>query len=197
MNPNNTYSEILQQYPQYMTKDQMYKVCHISKKTCLFLLESGLVPNIDSGKKTRRFKIQTADVIQYLEDRKTNPGLYSPPAGYYSRCTERKREGELVVPLTAKNVSIMRGYFENALATYNDVLTVNQVSAYTGYCTTSVTQWCNKRQLRSFEIKRKYMIPKEYLIDFFASDHFIRISVKSKKHKKLNEQLCNLISSLQ
>lgn len=45
------YNEILQQYPEYITKDQMYRICHISKKTCLFLLESGLVPNIDSGKK--------------------------------------------------------------------------------------------------------------------------------------------------
>lgn len=58
-------NEILQQYPEYITKDQMYRICHISKKTCLFLLESGLVPNIDSGKKTRRFKIKTVDVIQY------------------------------------------------------------------------------------------------------------------------------------
>ena len=62
-------NEILQQYPEYITKDQMYRICHISKKTCLFLLESGLVPNIDSGKKTRRFKIKTVDVIQYLKDR--------------------------------------------------------------------------------------------------------------------------------
>ena len=45
------YSELLQQFPEYMTKNQMYKVCHISKKTCLFLLENGLVPCIDSGKK--------------------------------------------------------------------------------------------------------------------------------------------------
>ena len=60
-------NEILQQYPEYITKDQMYRICHISKKTCLFLLESGLVPNIDSGKKTRRFKIKTVDVIQYIQ----------------------------------------------------------------------------------------------------------------------------------
>ena len=63
------YQDILEQYPIYITKDQMYRVCHISKKTCLFLLESGLVPCQDSGKKTRRFKIKTTNVIRYLEDR--------------------------------------------------------------------------------------------------------------------------------
>lgn len=64
-------------YPEYITKDQMYRICHISKKTCLFLLESGLVPNIDSGKKTRRFKIKTVDVIQYLKDRDDYVWIYS------------------------------------------------------------------------------------------------------------------------
>lgn len=77
--------EILEQYPEYITKDQMYRICHISKKTCLFLLESGLVPNIDSGKKTRRFKIKTTDVIQYLHDRDDYPELYKAPDGFYVR----------------------------------------------------------------------------------------------------------------
>ena len=76
-------NEILQQYPEYITKDQMYRICHISKKTCLFLLESGLVPNIDSGKKTRRFKIKTVDVIQYLKDRDDYPELFKAPDGFY------------------------------------------------------------------------------------------------------------------
>ena len=30
MNTSNRYSELLQQYPEYMTKDQMYKVENLS-----------------------------------------------------------------------------------------------------------------------------------------------------------------------
>lgn len=197
MNTTTQYQDILEQYPIYMTKDQMYRVCHISKKTCLFLLESGLVPCLDSGKKTRRFKIKTTDVVQYLKDREINRGLYRPPVGYYSDCVAHKKRGKLVIPLTEKNASIMRSFFVSALAKYNDVLTVNQISDYTGYCTTSVIRWCNKQQLKCFEIRRKYMVPKEYLIDFLVSDYFMRVSVKSKKHKKLNEQLYELLSSFQ
>lgn len=77
------YNEVIQSYPEYITKDQMYRICHISKRTCLFLLESGLVPNIDSGKKTRRFKIKTTDVIEYLKDRDDYPELYKAPDGFY------------------------------------------------------------------------------------------------------------------
>lgn len=46
-------NEILDTYPKYVSKDQMYRICHISKKTCSHLLKSGLVKNINSGKKTR------------------------------------------------------------------------------------------------------------------------------------------------
>lgn len=28
--------EILKQYPEYINKDQMYRICHISKKTASF-----------------------------------------------------------------------------------------------------------------------------------------------------------------
>ena len=93
-----------------MTKNQMYKVCHISKKTCLFLLENGLVPCIDSGKKTRRFKIETNAVIHYLEDRDLRPELYKPPEGFY-----KKKSSGLDRALTENDLRIMRQFFEAAL----------------------------------------------------------------------------------
>ena len=198
MNPNNSYAEILQQYPQYMTKDQMYKVCHISKRTCLYLLESGLVPNEDSGKKTRRFKIQTADVIQYLEDREINPGLYRPPEGYYKGNggnMESRRKNELLFPLTKENLLIMRRFYKETLRNQSDVLTVNQVSAIIGYSISSVERWCSRQQLLCFNINQKYMVPKEYLIDFLVSKRFIGISARSKSHKMFNEQINKIIGA--
>lgn len=67
-----------------MTKDQFYRVSHISKATALYLLYSGLVSCIDSGKKTRKYTIKTDDVINYLVDRKANPGRYIAPDGWYA-----------------------------------------------------------------------------------------------------------------
>ena len=57
------YDEIRKQYPETISKDQFYRIAHISKATALYLLQSGLVPCIDSGKKTRRYTIRTEDVI--------------------------------------------------------------------------------------------------------------------------------------
>lgn len=187
--------EILEQYPEYITKDQMYRICHISKKTCLFLLESGLVPNIDSGKKTRRFKIKTTDVIQYLHDRDDYPELYKAPDGFYMRDGCKKAPSFEDV-FTKEDLTSMRQYYEMLLKDYPDVLNVRQVAQFTGYGESSVTKWCSKQDLKNFFIRQKFQIPKEYLLDFLVSRYFIGIAVKSEKHKMFNEQLKKLHGEL-
>ena len=162
MKTNHYYSDLLRQYPEYMTKEQMYQVCHISKKTCLFLLQSGLVPCLDSGKKTRRFKIETADVIRYLEDRELHPDRYKPPDGFY----ERKR---------VKGKSRRKKRRKQGTDTPSPSVTG--------------VDPCNKQYLQIFYIRHRFYVPKEYLLDFFVSRHFINISVKSELHKESNQQL--------
>ena len=183
--------DILKQYPEYITKDQMYRICHISKKTCLFLLESGLVPNIDSGKQTRRFKIRTFDVIQYLKDRDDYPELFKAPDGFYQGNGSKKAPSFDEV-FTKSDLIQMRAFYKKILKDCPDVMTTSEVSKFTGYCKNSVAIWCNKHELQSFLMKQRFQIPKEYLLDFLLSRYFIRIAVKSKKHNQFNKQIRNL-----
>ena len=185
-------SEVLAQYPEYITKDQMYRICHISKKTCLFLLESGLVPNIDSGKKTRRFKIKTEDVIDYLKSRDDYPELYKAPDGYYIGNGGKQKAPSFDEVFTKEDLERMRQYYENRLRKYPDVMTVEQVAQFTGYCKNSVGRWCSKQQVKCFFIRQRFYIPKEYLLDFLVSRYFIGITVKSAKHQKFNREIRQL-----
>ena len=189
---NSTYETILAAYPLYMTKEQMYQICHISKRTCLFLLESGLVPCQDSGKKTRRFRIYTEDVIRYLEDREVHPELYKPPVGFYN---QKFKNTSAPTPLTQDDIQFMRKFYEAKLGKYPDVLSSKQISSFTGYDTTSVNIWCDKNKLKHFYIKRKNLVPKPYLIDFLVSWDYIGIGVKSKKHKNMNKKLWKELQS--
>lgn len=185
-------SEVLAQYPEYITKDQMYRICHISKKTCLFLLESGLVPNIDSGKKTRRFKIKTEDVIDCLKSRDDYPELYKAPDGYYIGNGGKQKAPSFDEVFTKEDLERMRQYYENRLRKYPDVMTVEQVAQFTGYCKNSVGRWCSKQQVKCFFIRQRFYIPKEYLLDFLVSRYFIGIAVKSAKHQKFNREIRQL-----
>ena len=177
----NNYEEILKDCPDTITKEQLYKVCHISKRTALFLLESGLIPCKDSGKQTRKYTIAKNDVIAYLEQRDKTPEAYLPPDGWYGGNYRRKITNSSYV-LSDEEFVRMRTFYSEMLHAYPDVLSVEQIEQFTGYSSTTVPNWCQKRQIHRFQIGRKYMIPKESLLDFMLSLRFRRIQVKSQKH---------------
>ena len=77
------YESIRRKYPETVSKDQFYQIAHISKATALHLLQNGLVPCKDTGKKTRRYTIRTDDIIFYLIDRELHPEVYRAPDRWY------------------------------------------------------------------------------------------------------------------
>lgn len=181
--------EIHKAYPKGMSKDQFYKVAHISKATALYLLQSGLVPCNDSGKQTRRYKIKTEDVLAYLRDRDVDPYKYEPPAGWYSaRSSRRKPEDPIeagIKKLDDNQRRLLKSYFAEMLAEYDDLLTAEQVSAFLGYAKSTSVEWCDKRRLKCFYISGRYLIPKLSLIDFLSSGESFRIHRKSSVHTEM------------
>lgn len=78
------YRYLLNQYPETVQKEQFRIICHISKRTARYLLQSGLVPCVQSGKKTRNYTIKMKDIVRYLERREIHPEKYKLPPGSYS-----------------------------------------------------------------------------------------------------------------
>lgn len=73
------FATLSEQYPDIISAEQLYRICHISKRKATWLLEHGVIPCQDSGKKTRRFKIRLEDVITYLRLQETNQLKTSVP----------------------------------------------------------------------------------------------------------------------
>lgn len=44
------YSYLLEEYPETISKDQLYKICHISKVKASWYLENGVIPCEGTGK---------------------------------------------------------------------------------------------------------------------------------------------------
>ena len=63
------YSYLRREYPETISMDQLYRICHISKRKARWLLEHGVIPYQDSSKQTRRFSIRLEDVICFLKQR--------------------------------------------------------------------------------------------------------------------------------
>lgn len=168
--------------PEVINKDQFYKLAKVSKSTARFLLKSGKVPCIYSEKKTRCYKIKKKDVIAFIEDREKYPEFYKASRGWYSNNGRMDDDTISRIPDIRDD---LHEYYSFLFKDYPDVLNTNMVSIATGYGTTAVNHWCQKRLISFFRIKCGNHIPKTYLIDFCCSPYFRTINVKSAWHKRI------------
>ncbi len=114
MKKKSKYQLLYKLYPPVITKDQFYRICNISKKTAAHLLDNGLVPCINSGKKTRKYKIKLDDVIEYLETREKEPARFAAPSGWYKTYHD---PDENALAMTPENISkISKHCLENGLS---------------------------------------------------------------------------------
>ncbi len=180
------FKELKRQFPKTMSKDQFYRVAHISKATALYLLQNSLVPCEDTGKKTRRYTIKTDDVIVYLKDREIRPDFYKAKSGWYSGTAgKQKPPEEAIAPqLSPENRKLLVQYLSRLMKPFDDLITVKEMAEFTGYNTTTVINWCNKN-LKHFNIAGRFLIPKISATEYLASPPLCALPQKSKRHKEL------------
>ena len=172
MQRNEDIKQRLQGYPSYISKEQLCKICHISKRTALRLLEDGCIPCKSNGKQTRKFQIALADVEAFLLKRQ-------------ARIKINPREARNVYrPMSAEMKSLLPHIVTDWLEPYPDVLSVDEVVQITGYGSSSVVKWCKKENLQHYCIGRKFFVPKTWLQEFMLSERFWGIHVKSHIHRQ-------------
>lgn len=182
------YDQIRKNYPENISKEQFYKIAHISKATALYLLDSGKVPCIRSSKNTHRYIIRTDDVIEYMIDRERNPCKYIVPDGWYrghseAECGTQTFQSKLA-ELVPEQSDGLPTYMNARAEDCNALLNVADVSVITGYSSTTIRRWCRKGGLKAFRTSRGLLIPKQHLIDFLSSEYACVVTRKSKKHLK-------------
>ena len=183
------YREIKKQYPETMNKDQLYKVAHISKATALYLLQSGILPCEDTGKKTRCYTIKTDDVIDYLRQRAIHPEKYKASEGWYVGIAGGEDSGNPNISgritLTTKQTKLFETFLKSKMKKMADLLTTEELSSFIGYKPTAVINWCSTKKMKAFKIGRKYLIPKECAIKYLVSSAMLHNPRQSYTYKQL------------
>ncbi len=180
------YQLLYKLYPPVITKDQFYRICNISKKTAAHLLDNGLVPCINSGKKTRKYKIKLEDVIEYLETREKDPRRYAAPSGWYKTYGD---PDENALMMTPENIHKISKHYLKQLSKYPDVLSVNQLFSLTGYSTTTILEWINRGSIKYLNMGNRYIVPKEWLLEFLSGPDFMKARIPSKYGKEQIEKI--------
>ena len=173
------YQQIINNYPEYVTKEQFYKIAHISKKTAQYLLQSKKVPCIESDKKTRKYRIKVSDIVDYLIDRELRPEYYLPGCfkknnSSTSLCLHLKMRS-----LEEDEMNQYRFYLINQLNMLDDILTVTEVSSVLKMSCKIISRKCTKGEIFSFLIDGKRLIPKISLIEYLTSVKGICLIEKS------------------
>jgi len=154
------YDELKRQYPPTISADQFRQICHISKRKATWLLENGVVPCKDSGKKTRRFTIYIDDVIKYLQARENDPDSVITPRGQFTSGPKRRSS----IPIEK-----LETHLQTYWALRPDTLTIQEIRRMTGYSERLIGEWVRSGRLVAVTKCSQYLIPKTALIEFLAA----------------------------
>ena len=181
------YERLKIQYPEYISLEQLYVICKISKRSARYLVENNIMPAIDTGRKTWRYKISIDDVIAYLSQRK-KLGSRIPAGAVSSRTTKitkrRRSFSQVVAPGQEKMVV---EYFAHIYADYPDVLSTRDMAAMTGLNQKSLRRYVEAGHIKALVRSPRYIIPKMYFWEFIASRRFINTWSNSEDFIKILE----------
>lgn len=185
------YQDILAKYPETISKEQIYKLCHISKRVAKYYLDHGIIPCTNTGHATHKYAAKTTDVVAFLRLRNASPDAY--------RVTVKNCNGyhPIVHPSVEYTPAVMKRYrqmLNEILVACPDLMTVQMIANATGYSVKTIHTWTPLGYLRWFRNGSKYYAPKETVISHMMSEEFRNIINKSKKHWWMIAQLASQVN---
>lgn len=66
-----------------LSAEEICKILHISKRKCAWMLQNGMIPCKDSGKKTRRYTVLRKGLDAYIKDSAAHPEKLFHPRHLY------------------------------------------------------------------------------------------------------------------
>ena len=174
------YTKLKSEYPEYVSLDQLSKICKIAKRSAQYLIIHEVIPAIDTGKQTWRYQIALDDVIAYLCLRDKYGSMI--PLGAVS-----SRGKNIVCSLKSFAQTVKQGeelevieYFKNTIADYNDVLTVEDIVSITGLNKSTILKMLKSGRIKSIMDRPKYLVPKQYLMEFLTSKRFYETRTRAE-----------------
>lgn len=181
------YSKLKEKYPEYVSKGQLRVICKISLLSATYLIEHGIIPAIDTGKTTWRYKIHIDDVIKYLR-RREQWGSQIPPGAASSRyrykrvTNSRKSYADYI---QSGEEPLISEYFLYLYEDFSDVLTVSDVIQMTGLSDKTLKIKLKEGHIQYITKRPRYTIPKMSVINYVSSKEYIEMKSNSELFKKI------------
>lgn len=177
------YDYLREQYPETISMDQLYCMCHISKRKARWLLENGVILCEDSGKRPRRFRVRLEDVITFLEQRDTGLLQEEIPVGIFS-----SRALSSAQPRQTLDSGALCAFLLERWVDAPDMLTAQQAASLCGYVPATLNSWIGKGLVKAVQCRGRNRISKESLAVWLASREMQVASNHSEQYAKLLEE---------
>lgn len=187
---NSKYNYLLNIYPEMVSKEQLCKICHISKRKATWLLENGFIPCTDTGKKTRRFWIKMVDVIYYLENKDKHPEKYITPQGIFSSELKQKNQQENLI--TSENFHEYKRFVEKEMKSIADVMTTTEAAEV--MMTKDLSEKIKGKKLKAYSYKARNVITKKDLLDSYFKAVKENNRCYQKFHLTMVKNILNLLN---
>lgn len=176
------YDYLKQEYPNTISLNQLYQICHISKRSARYLVQHEIIPCTEnSGHRTWRYQIALDDVITYLIRREQFGSMI--PCG---AATSPKNVSQHKQPaILSASEHRVEAYFKRMYAKCPDALTVSDIAAVTGLCKATIRNFIRMKHLNAISEGKTYYIPKLWFIEFTKSQHFLRCAGHSDIFKSI------------
>lgn len=178
-----SYDYLREQYPETISKDQLYRICRISKRKARWLLENRIIPCVDSGKRTRRFRVRLEDVITFLEQRDAGLLQEEIPAGIFSSGPHSSAQPRQTLDSGALCAFLLERWVDAP-----DMLTAQQAASLCGYVPATLNSWVGKGLVETEQCRGRNLIPKESLAKRLASREAQLASNHSEQYAELLEK---------
>lgn len=181
------YDELKKVYPKFITKEQLYKIAKISKNHAKQLLDYGIIPCEDTGKKTHKYIIALKDVIRYLELR--DEGNVPPPQPERVIKNKRKKHPKCCSYSTEKMSfpkEFMQYRFENA----GDVMPIKEFCEFANMAIETVREKISREIINALFLNNKYFILKKSAIKYTVTTDYAKYLSFAGKYDELFKDFC-------
>lgn len=150
--------------PKTMSKDQLYRVAHISKATALYLLQSGAIPCKDTGKKHVAIPLrQTMWSSTCVRGKYARKSTRPVKDGTQGQQVLKSNSSKLLDNADSWADETVWAVFEAEMKEMADLITIEELAVFAGYKSTSVVNWCSSKRWRHLRLEGNILSPKSVL----------------------------------
>ncbi|MDL2327284.1 helix-turn-helix domain-containing protein [Ruminococcaceae bacterium OttesenSCG-928-A11] len=176
------YVHLKRQFPKFISLNQLYQICHISKRSASYLLQNGIIPCVQNqDHKTWRYRVALDDVIAYLIRREQEGSLI--PVG--AMTSKKDRQHCEKPPFYSATEHQRLAYFKKLYATCPEALTVAEMAAVTGLCKATIRRFIKEQKLEAIVAHGIHYSLKIRFLEFMASEHFLNCHGRSAVYRSI------------